>query len=65
MKINITKTKVLVYTIARDLKIKADVYIDNQQLQQINEMVYRYPSLEGAKSHKKKTCKNYERINNA
>ena len=38
MKINSTKTKILVC--ARDPKVKADVYIGNQKLEQIEEMVY-------------------------
>ena len=38
MKINSTKTKILVC--ARDPKVKADVYIGNQKLEQVEEMVY-------------------------
>jgi hypothetical protein len=38
MKINSTKTKILVC--ARDPKVKADVYIGNQKLKQVEEMVY-------------------------
>ncbi|KAL4097313.1 hypothetical protein QTP88_022107 [Uroleucon formosanum] len=38
MKINSTKTKILVC--ARDPKVRTDVYIGNQKLEQVEEMVY-------------------------
>jgi len=38
MKINSTKTKILVC--ARDPKVKADVYIGRQKLEQLEEMLY-------------------------
>jgi len=38
MKINSAKTKILICT--RDPKLKADVYINCQKLDQVDEMVY-------------------------
>jgi len=56
MKINSANTKVLVCT--RDPKIKRDVYIDRQKLEQVDEMVYlgRKITSDGKSVHEIKQC---------